>query len=172
MKPQSFQVRDLKNKIAACLRLIGLKVKSAVLRLIDLQEKLEEAMTEQIKPWIKEVSDSINEIMESRKSPNGAYDFIDCEKAARWVAEVIEKYGCGMDEDLIKLAFNSITRQKPSEYKFRQELDDQLRYIEWMKPSKGQEQAWADAEKQADASVDEDAEYQEYVRNLELSGQW
>ena len=39
MKPQSFQVRDLKNKIAACLRLIGLKVKSAVLRLIDLEER-------------------------------------------------------------------------------------------------------------------------------------
>lgn len=47
MKAQSFQVRALQHQIAACLRLIAAKVKSAVLRLIDLEEKLEVAMSRQ-----------------------------------------------------------------------------------------------------------------------------
>ena len=48
MKAQSFQVRDLKNKIAACLRLIALNVKSAVLRLLDMEQQLELAMRDQL----------------------------------------------------------------------------------------------------------------------------
>lgn len=48
MKAQSFQVRTLKNQIAACLRLIAAKVKSAVLRLIDLENQLEVAMSKQM----------------------------------------------------------------------------------------------------------------------------
>lgn len=48
MKAQSFQIRALQHQIAACLRLIAVKVKSAVLRLIDLEEKLEVAMSEQL----------------------------------------------------------------------------------------------------------------------------
>lgn len=48
MKAQSFQVRSLKHQIAACLKLIAAKVKSAVLKLIDLESRLEEAMSEQL----------------------------------------------------------------------------------------------------------------------------
>lgn len=49
MKAQSFTVRTLKNQIAACLRLIALRVKSAILKLIDLENQLEVAVQEQIK---------------------------------------------------------------------------------------------------------------------------
>jgi hypothetical protein len=47
MKAQSFQVRSLKHQITACLRLVAAKVKSAVLRLIDLESQLEVAMSKQ-----------------------------------------------------------------------------------------------------------------------------
>ena len=43
----SLQVSTLKNQIAACLRLIALRVKSAILRLLKLENQLEEAMTKQ-----------------------------------------------------------------------------------------------------------------------------
>lgn len=49
MKAQSFQVRSLKNQIAACVRLIKLHVKSAILKLVDLEQKLEAAMNEQLR---------------------------------------------------------------------------------------------------------------------------
>ena len=48
MKAQSLEVRTLKNQIAACLRLIALRFKSAILRLLKLENQLEEAMKEQM----------------------------------------------------------------------------------------------------------------------------
>ncbi|MFM5933528.1 MAG: hypothetical protein ACKPKT_05295 [Dolichospermum sp.] len=59
MKAQSFQVRTLKHQIQACLRLIALHVKSAILRLIDLESQLEVAMNEQIKNVIIKVDHMI-----------------------------------------------------------------------------------------------------------------
>lgn len=61
MKAQSFQVRDLKNKIAACLRLIAAKVKSAILRLLELEEQLKVAMEEQL---VEEQLDSFKKLKE------------------------------------------------------------------------------------------------------------
>ena len=52
MKAQSFQVRTIKNQIAACLRLIALRVKSAILKLVDLEQKLEVAMNQQLSPVV------------------------------------------------------------------------------------------------------------------------
>lgn len=49
MKAQSLEVRTLKNQIDACLRLVALRFKSAILRLLDLESQLEKAMQEQIK---------------------------------------------------------------------------------------------------------------------------
>ena len=40
MKSQSIEVRTIKHQIQSCLKLIKLKVKSAVLRLLDLEERL------------------------------------------------------------------------------------------------------------------------------------
>ncbi|MFM8004799.1 MAG: hypothetical protein ACKO86_07590, partial [Dolichospermum sp.] len=50
MKAQSFAIRTLKHQIQACLRLIALHVRSAILRLIDLESQLEVAMNEQLTP--------------------------------------------------------------------------------------------------------------------------
>jgi hypothetical protein len=47
MVVQSFEVRTLRGQIAACLRLIALKAKAAVLRLIELEENLEAAIAAQ-----------------------------------------------------------------------------------------------------------------------------
>jgi hypothetical protein len=44
---QSFQIRTLKGQIAACLRLISLRAKAAVLRLIELEAQLEAAIAAQ-----------------------------------------------------------------------------------------------------------------------------
>ena len=44
MKAQSILIRTLKHQIASCLKLIELKVRSAVLRLLDLEEKLREEL--------------------------------------------------------------------------------------------------------------------------------
>lgn len=44
---QSFEIRTLKGQIAACLRLIRLKAKAAVLRLIELEAQLEAAIAAQ-----------------------------------------------------------------------------------------------------------------------------
>ena len=47
MKSQSFAVRSLKNQIAATLKLIGMGIKKYILQLLNLEAKLEEAMSEQ-----------------------------------------------------------------------------------------------------------------------------
>ena len=44
---QSFEIRTIKGQIAACLRLIRLKAKAAVLRLIELEAQLEAAIAAQ-----------------------------------------------------------------------------------------------------------------------------
>ena len=44
MKTQSIEVRTLKHQIASCLKLIELKVRSAVLRLLDLEEQLKKEL--------------------------------------------------------------------------------------------------------------------------------
>ena len=61
MKSQSFQVRSLKHQIAACLKLIELKVKSAILRLLDIEGQLEVAMEEQL---VEEQLDSFKKLKE------------------------------------------------------------------------------------------------------------
>ena len=52
MKTQSIEVRTIKHQIQACLKLIELKVRSAVLRLLDLEEKLKKAITAMMTPMI------------------------------------------------------------------------------------------------------------------------
>lgn len=50
MKSQSFAVKSLKTQIAATLKLIGMGIKKYILQLLNLEAKLEAAMSEQIKP--------------------------------------------------------------------------------------------------------------------------
>ena len=59
MKAKSFAVRTPKNQIAACLRLIALHVRSAILKLIDLENQLEVAVQDQIKNVIIKVDNMI-----------------------------------------------------------------------------------------------------------------
>jgi hypothetical protein len=47
MKSQSFAVRSLKNQIAATLKLIGMGIKKYILQLLNLEARLEVAMSEQ-----------------------------------------------------------------------------------------------------------------------------
>jgi hypothetical protein len=54
MKSQSFAVRSLKTQIAATLKLIGTGIKKYILQLLDLEAKLEAAMSKQIKPCYSE----------------------------------------------------------------------------------------------------------------------
>jgi hypothetical protein len=65
MKAQSLQVRTLKNQIAACLRLIALHVRSAILKLVDLEAKLEAAMSEQLDSFAKLKEDVISRLNEA-----------------------------------------------------------------------------------------------------------
>lgn len=64
MKSQSLAVRSLKNQIDATLKLIGMGIKKYILQLLNLEAKLEEAMSEQLK--IVQVSD-----------PSGLREFIN-----------------------------------------------------------------------------------------------
>jgi hypothetical protein len=94
MKAQSFQVRILKNQIAACLRLIALHVRSAILKLVDLENKLENAMSEQIqyseaqikeafvkirgclkREWKPEMSSMINRLIGQKIKPNSPWNY-------------------------------------------------------------------------------------------------
>ncbi|MFM6198326.1 MAG: hypothetical protein ACKPE1_04125 [Dolichospermum sp.] len=74
MKAQSFQVRTLKHQIQACLRLIALHVRSAILRLIDLESQLEVAMNEQLDNKEKIVSEMIRIDKELNKLPRHAFE--------------------------------------------------------------------------------------------------
>ncbi|MFM6604925.1 MAG: hypothetical protein ACKPJO_11815 [Dolichospermum sp.] len=73
MKAQSFQVRTLKHQIQACLRLI-VHVKSAILRLLDLENQLEVAMNEQLDNKEKIVSEMIRIDKELSKLPRFAFE--------------------------------------------------------------------------------------------------
>jgi hypothetical protein len=53
MKRQTALVLDLKQKIQATLKLIALRVKSLVLQLLDLENQLEQAMSEQLKAVLR-----------------------------------------------------------------------------------------------------------------------
>ena len=48
MKNQTFQVRDLKNKIAATMRLLALGFKRYITQLLDLEGELTEALSDQL----------------------------------------------------------------------------------------------------------------------------
>ena len=48
MKNQTFQVRDLKNKIAATMRLLALGFKRYITQLLDLEGELEDALIDQL----------------------------------------------------------------------------------------------------------------------------
>lgn len=60
MKRQSQLVLDLKQKIAATLRLIALRVKPLVLQLLDLEQQLEVAMSEQLKAVLNKFSEGVS----------------------------------------------------------------------------------------------------------------
>jgi len=65
MKFQSFAVRSLKNQIAATLKLIGMGVKKYILQLLQLEAKLEEAMSEQLDSFNKLKEDVISQLNEA-----------------------------------------------------------------------------------------------------------
>ena len=171
MKSQSFQVRDLKNKIAACLKLIGLKVKSAVLRLLDLEQKLEEAMSEQLS-----FMDVLKNELSSYNKPASWEDYgstLTQERAENLIVEIWRKLKESPSPEAISIAYDNIKSVKGSKWGFHQNIKQAIKHYEQMAIwEKEAEVKFVDAEKQADVSVDEDAEYEEYVRNLELSGQW
>jgi hypothetical protein len=61
MKVQSFKVLSLKHQIQSCLRLIIGKVKSAIIRLLDLESALEAALNEQFSEiQVKEAFEKAN----------------------------------------------------------------------------------------------------------------
>ncbi|MFM6312447.1 MAG: hypothetical protein ACKPGB_30110 [Dolichospermum sp.] len=74
MKAQSFQIRTLKHQIQACLRLIALHVRSAILRLIDLESQLEVAMNQQLDNKEEIVSEMIRIDKELSKLPRFAFE--------------------------------------------------------------------------------------------------
>jgi hypothetical protein len=61
MKRQSTLVLDLKQKIQATLKLIALRVKSLILQLLDLENQLEQAMSEQLDSTVKDLLAVFNE---------------------------------------------------------------------------------------------------------------
>ncbi|MFM8007602.1 MAG: hypothetical protein ACKO86_22280, partial [Dolichospermum sp.] len=92
MKAQSFAIRTLKHQIAACLRLIALHVKSAILRLIDFESQLEVAMNEQTaeKEYLAEVARNKEANQENR---NGEFFWGFCAGTAEaLVVELCQKY--------------------------------------------------------------------------------
>ncbi|MFM6607133.1 MAG: hypothetical protein ACKPH3_24185, partial [Dolichospermum sp.] len=74
MKAQSFAIRTLKHQIQACLRLIALHVRSAILRLIDLENQLEVAMNQQLDNKEEIVSEMIRIDKELNKLPRHAFE--------------------------------------------------------------------------------------------------
>jgi hypothetical protein len=96
---QSFQVRTLKNQIAACLRLIALHVKSAILKLVDLEAKLEAAMSEQIlnynfsdSPEYKKARENLENYYNSLLETKSPRDFTEAELSEYDRLEGLVKY--------------------------------------------------------------------------------
>lgn len=76
MKSQSQLVLDLKAKIQATLKLIALKVKRYVFQLLELDQKLEEAMSEQLVAlkgsdkqiaWAEKIRETILSLIENKE---------------------------------------------------------------------------------------------------------
>ena len=109
MKTQSFQVRTLKNQIQACLRLIELKVKSAVLRLLELEEQLRE----ELKKAMPETTKTLNEKAQLIKDRLilGLNKW-ECDENPRLVKETLAVINeCNDSEYWIKWGYELITER-------------------------------------------------------------
>jgi hypothetical protein len=88
MKSQSFAVRSLKTQIAATLKLIGMGIKKYILQLLNLEAKLEEAMSEQIKPVQMSLLDMIPRYSETQIKE--AFEAVGGCLKRYWKPEMIE----------------------------------------------------------------------------------
>lgn len=172
MKAQSFQVRTIKNQIAACLKLIAAKVKSAILRLIDLENQLEVAMNQQSE--VKLYLDSISHLNQKGSgSGEECYNSVTRNIAENRVVELCEKLNIQPSKELLDIAFNSIRENKAAfqrwnfEQDVRKHLDYNARCKEWEKEA---EAKWAEAEKEYDNNpinrIIAEIEENELVANL------
>lgn len=105
----SFQIRTVKNQIAACLREIERGVKWFILQLIDLEEKLQTLLTQQLQLTTtttkKPMNTTTNRI--EQMISIGAEELI-----RREVEKNVEQNGCFADEQERLAKISSITARK------------------------------------------------------------
>lgn len=154
MKSQSFQVRAIQNQIAACLRLITAKVKSAILRLIDLESQLEAAMNQQLLSPEQEYLAAIQEKKQAnQENKNGEFFWgFSAETAENKVVELCQKHKCQPSRKLLEIAVNSINSGSKCsvwtlERNVKRALEHWERMAQWEKEAEAQ---WVEAEKEHD----------------------
>ncbi|MFM6250049.1 MAG: hypothetical protein ACKPEQ_13010 [Dolichospermum sp.] len=149
MKAQSFAIRTLKHQIQACLRLIALHVKSAILRLIDLESQLEVAMNEQLTPEKEYLAEVARNKEANQENRNGEFFWGFCAGTAEaLVVELCQKYKCQPSEELLLIAVNSINSGSKCsvwtlEKNVKRALEHWERVAQWEKEA---EAKWAEAE--------------------------